>query len=117
MYRVMVGLDTYEDEPGYKHIRVMPHPGGGFSRAAASLETYYGKLSCEWNTGNGNFDMDLEIPANTHATVLIPATDASHLTEGGKPVSSGEGITLAGSENGYTTINLGSGRYHFEVIK
>ncbi len=31
MYRVIAGLDTYADGPGYKHILVMPHPGGDSS--------------------------------------------------------------------------------------
>ena len=48
MYRQMVGLDTYEDGVGYKHSKVQPHIGGGFTSAAASLDTYYGKLSCSW---------------------------------------------------------------------
>jgi alpha-L-rhamnosidase len=117
MYRVMVGIDTYQDEPGYKHIRIMPHPGGSFSRASASLETHYGKLSAAWNIENEKFGIDVEIPANTHATVFIPSPDASHVTEQGRPVGSAEGITIAGNENGYTSINLGSGKYHFEVSK
>jgi alpha-L-rhamnosidase len=92
----------------------MPHPGGGFTEAAASLETHYGKLSAAWSTGQGKFIMDLEIPANTHAAVFIPSKDASHITEQGKPIS-GEGMAVTGSDKGYTTINLGSGKYHFEV--
>ena len=53
MYRVMTGLDTYADQPGYKHIRIMPHPGGGFTNATASLETYYGKASSGWEVKDG----------------------------------------------------------------
>ncbi|HWH62816.1 MAG TPA: family 78 glycoside hydrolase catalytic domain, partial [Ginsengibacter sp.] len=28
MYRSMAGIDTYEDGPGYKHIKIKPHIGG-----------------------------------------------------------------------------------------
>ncbi len=48
MYRKMVGLDTYEDGAGYKHIKIKPHIGGGFTSASASLDTYYGKVSNSW---------------------------------------------------------------------
>ena len=48
MYRVMAGIDTYEDGAGYKHISVQPHIGGGFTDASATLETYYGKVSNTW---------------------------------------------------------------------
>ena len=33
MYRVVAGLDTYEDAPGYKHIKIKPHIGGGLTNA------------------------------------------------------------------------------------
>jgi alpha-L-rhamnosidase len=117
MYRVMVGLDTYEDKPGYKHIRIMPHPGGGFTRAAASLETHYGKLVAEWNTEGGKFILNVEIPVNTNATVLVPAQNASQITEQGKSISSADGMSIGESKNGYISINLGSGKYQFEVSK
>jgi alpha-L-rhamnosidase len=48
MYRKMVGLDTYEDGVGYKHIKIQPHIGGNFTNASASLITYYGTVSSGW---------------------------------------------------------------------
>lgn len=112
MYRKMVGIDTFEDGVGYKHIRIQPHIGGGFSHAAASLETYYGKLSNEWKLENGNLKMDVSIPVNTVATVYIPAGAASEITESGKPVSNQQ---VSGNEDGYVMLKIGSGDYHFEV--
>src|SRR5665213_817354 len=71
MYRKMVGIDTYEDGVGYKHIRINPHIGGDFTYASASLDTYYGKVSNSWKIENGNLSRDVEIPANTKATVFV----------------------------------------------
>jgi alpha-L-rhamnosidase len=115
MYRVMVGLDTYEDEPGYKHIRIMPHPGGGFTKASASLETHYGRIAASWNTEANKFILDLDIPVNTQATVMIPAQRATQIAEQGKIITGNEGMTVAEPGNGYVPVNLGSGKYHFEV--
>lgn len=112
MYRKMVGIDTFEDGVGYKHIRIQPHIGGGFSHAAASLETYYGKISNEWKLENGNLKMDVSIPVNTVATVYVPAKAASEITESGKPVSNEQ---VSGNEDGYIMLKIGSGDYHFEV--
>lgn len=112
MYRKMVGIDTFEDGVGYKHIRIQPHIGGGFTNAAASLETYYGKISNEWKLENGNLKMDVSIPVNTVATVYVPAKAASEITESGKPVSNEQ---ISGNEDGYIMLKIGSGDYHFEV--
>ena len=61
--------------------------------------------------------MDVEIPANTNATVYIPAADTNAVTESGKNLSSINDIKIAGTENGYVVLELGSGKYHFAVKK
>ncbi len=117
MYRVVAGLDTYNDGPGYKHIRIQPHIGGGLTNASASLQTYYGKASSGWKTENDKIILDVEIPANTKATVYVPAYHVELIKENGMAVSSSKEIQVTGSENGYIILNIGSGKYHFEVSK
>jgi len=113
MYRVMVGLDTYEDGPGYKHIKIKPHIGGGFTNASASLETYYGKLSSGWKVDADKIYMDVEIPANTSATVFVPANSKNLITENGAVLT----YTDIKTEEGYVVFTLGSGVYHFVAKK
>jgi alpha-L-rhamnosidase len=113
MYRVMVGLDTYEDGVGYKHIRIKPHIGGGFTNASASLQTYYGKLSSGWKVENDKILMDVEIPANTTATVFIPAKNIAAVSETGGAFNTNAAVL----EEGYVVVKLGSGTYHFSINK
>ena len=111
----MVGLDTYEDGVGYKHIKIQPHIGGGFTNASASLQTYYGTLSSGWKIEDGKIILDVEIPANATATIYIPSSDIASVMENGIAVSSIKDITVAGTENGYVVLKTGSGKYHFEA--
>ena len=90
MYRVVAGIDTYEDKPGYKHIRIMPHPGEGLTSASADLQTYYGMVRSHWKQDGGNFILDVEIPANTTATVSIPAPAAGSVQENGQTISASQ---------------------------
>lgn len=113
MYRVMAGLDTYEDGVGYKHSMIKPHIGGGFTSVAASLETYYGTLSCAWQVKGSDLTMDIEIPANTTATVFVPADDEADILEGGKTLSLVKDIQVTGKETGYVVLKVGSGKYYF----
>jgi alpha-L-rhamnosidase len=115
MYRVMAGLDTYDDGAGYKHIKVMPHPGGGFTSANAALQTYYGNLSSGWEIKDGKTHYNIEIPANTTADIFLPATQADDITEGDKALASDKDITIGKSEDGYVGLKVGSGIYHFVV--
>ena len=114
MYRKMVGLDTYEDGVGYKHIKIQPHIGGGFTNASASLKTYYGLVSNSWKIDGNQITMDVEIPANTTATVFIPASNADAITESDKSLST-QKVKVGASENGYVEVQIGSGKYHFKT--
>lgn len=110
MYRVVAGLDTYEDGVGYKHIRIQPHTGGGLTEVAARLQTYYGDAGASWKIEGNNLKLDVTIPANTTATVYVPAAAAGTVTESGKAVTV---AATAATAEGYVPVNIGSGQYHF----
>jgi alpha-L-rhamnosidase len=113
----MAGIDTYEDGVGYKHIKIKPAIGGGFTYASASLQTYYGKVSSGWKVAGDSIYLDIEIPANTSATVFIPATNARAVTESNRPLSALTGNEKASMDEGYVSLKLGSGVYHFATLK
>ncbi len=117
MYRVVTGLDTQEDGPGYKHSRIAPHPGGGLTSAAADLETGYGRLSSHWKMTEDSLLIDVIVPANTTATICIPAPEGGLITEGGHPLASVKDVSVESVERGSLTLKAGSGEYHFNVSK
>jgi alpha-L-rhamnosidase len=117
MYRVMAGLDTETDAPGYKAIRIQPHPGGGFTTANATLQTLYGPAASSWKQDGKMLTLEVEIPPNTTATILVPASDSGNIKEGGKPLTSLPEIKISGTENGYVVLKTGSGKYSFAVAE
>ena len=117
MYRTVAGIDTKTEAPGYKQIVIKPTIGGNLTNANADYETNYGKISSHWAVAGNKISLDVEIPANTTATIYIPANDNSVVTESGKSVASMPGIKLATPEPGYMIVNVGSGVYHFSAEK
>ncbi len=117
MYRVVAGIDTKEDAPGYKEIVIKPVIGGNLQSASADYETNYGKVSSHWKIDGGNLSLDVEIPANTTATVYIPANNGSNVLESGKAITTMPQLKAGEPVNGYVTVNVGSGIYHFSVAK
>ena len=115
MYREMAGLS--EAEPGYKKIKVMPHVGGGITSAKADLQTYYGNASSGWKLQNNQLVLSVEVPANTSASIFIPAKNADAVTEGGKKLSGSKELKVAGKEGEYIKVEAGSGKYVFRVNK
>lgn len=115
MYRVIAGLDTYVDGPGYKHIKIQPHTGGGLTHAAATLQTYYGTVSSSWSTNGNDLTMDVEIPANTKADIFLPASPESAITENGVALSAQKDVQVTASDDQYVVVKAGSGKYHFVI--
>ncbi len=113
MYRVMAGLQIDETMPGYKHILIQPQPGGGFTSVKASHETLYGPASSAWTLKDGRFELSVEVPPNTRATVRLPKAQLASVTEGGQAVAMGNGITDSRQDGDAVVVEVGSGQYRF----
>jgi alpha-L-rhamnosidase len=115
MYRVVAGIDTDPEGPGYKKIVIKPIVGKGLTRASATLDTYYGKLSSGWKKEGNKIMLDIEIPPNATAIVFIPSSGNGKITENGVELETGKGkeINLFGKIKDYQLAQLGSGSYHF----
>jgi alpha-L-rhamnosidase len=113
MYKVMAGLQIDESKPGYKHIVIHPQPGGGFTSVKASHETMYGRASSAWTLNDGRFELAVEIPPNTTATVRLPKAQLASVTEGGQALAKGNGITDSRQDGDTVVVDVGSGQYRF----
>lgn len=70
MYERIVGIAPLE--AGYKTIRIAPVPKEPLTSAAASLNTPYGKVASSWEINEGQFKLNIIIPPNTTAKVVVP---------------------------------------------
>jgi len=111
LFGIVAGIDT--EGPGYKRIIIRPRPGGGFSYAKASYKSIHGKIVSDWRIKGRTFTLNVTIPANTTATVYVPARDAESVTEGGKPAASSKGVRFLRMEDGKAVYEVGSGNYVF----
>jgi alpha-L-rhamnosidase len=113
MYRVMAGIEIDPTAPGYKHIFIQPQPGGGFNSVKASHQTMYGKVSSAWTLKDRKFELVVEVPANTRATVRLPNAQLAKVTEGGQGLSNGNGIVATRQDGNAVVVEVGSGHYRF----
>lgn len=110
-YRSLLGINAAA--PGFKKIILKPQPAGDLTHAKGSFNSVYGKIGSAWEIIDKQFKLNVEIPANTSAEIWIPLQYGTEITEGGKPVSTVDGIKLLRKENGYTVFQTGSGTYSF----
>ena len=108
LYRHVAGIDIDTNHPGYKHILLAPHPGGGLKSANADIVTLYGKVGSSWKFENEDFVCEVVIPANTSATLTLPFAKAGQVKQDGLPVKA-ESI----QKKNDLELTLGSGKYTF----
>lgn len=112
MFQHLGGLQLVE--PGYKQARIAPLVGpGGLSQARSSLRTPYGLLACDWKWVDGELTLELTVPANTSAEVVIPARSEDAVRESGRVLAFAPGVKASAFKDGRLTVQLGSGRYTF----
>ena len=113
MYASVAGIDLDPAQPGYKHILLHPHPGGGLTYARAAYDSIHGRIVSDWKLENGRLAYRVEVPANTTATVWVPASGETPVMEGGKPADKADGVKFLRREAGYAVYEIGSGAYAF----
>jgi alpha-L-rhamnosidase len=70
-------------------------------------------IASSWTVKDGVFTLDVTIPANTTATVYVPAASAAVVQESGKPTSEAKTLRLLRAEAGEAVFEVQSGTYHF----
>jgi alpha-L-rhamnosidase len=112
LYRHVAGIDIDPEQPGYKHILLNPHPGGGLTNATAEIETLYGKVSSGWKYEGNDFIYEIKVPANTTASVTLPFAKAEQINLNSQPLASVIKENVTANQNG-VNLKIGSGTYQF----
>ncbi len=113
LYEYLAGIRPDPERPAFKHIIMKPHPVGDLTFVKATHRSPYGLIASHWRKTGGEFDWQITVPANTTATVYVPANTEESVTEGGKPASQAHGVQFVRMEGARAVFRVGSGRYHF----
>ncbi len=103
--------------PGFAQILVKPEMPGDLAWAAGHYDSVRGRIASSWKREGDALSLDVEIPANTTATVCVPAADAAAVTESGQPARAAPGVTFLRAENGAAVFAVGSGHYSFRSTR
>lgn len=125
-YQALAGINVGPAGAGYRHILIQPQIVRDLTWASASVETLRGTVSSSWTHSPGIISLDVVIPVNSDAKVVVPKpvemTDVV-LREGERPVwekgtfvPGVPGVTGASqAKDGSITLEVGSGQYSFRL--
>ena len=112
MYSNITGINTDQNSPGFHKILITPHVGGGLTSAQADLQTMYGEVKSSWSLNNDIYTLNIIVPPNTTANVVLPWV-SGYVTESGSNIYSLAEITNIQKTNTGLQLSVGSGTYTF----
>jgi alpha-L-rhamnosidase len=115
LHEYLAGIRPDPSDPGFKNIIIKPEAVAGLTWVKDGYDSIHGHISSEWHQARGKFDSQISIPANTSATVYLPAKDLQSVSEGGKSVEQSIGVKYLRQENSRVVLQVGSGNYNFAV--
>jgi alpha-L-rhamnosidase len=115
MWREIAGLNPDHSQPGWKHFTVAPRPGGGVTWARGRYDSIRGPIMSAWQIADGVFRLEVAIPPNTTAAVVLPAKASEAITESGRPLDGNRFVSVVQRTGDRAILTLESGRYAFEV--
>jgi alpha-L-rhamnosidase len=77
----------------------------------------HGTITSSWQKKQDGLILEIKVPANTTATVHLPAGKGASITEGGKTVSANKGIKAVESAGNDAVFEVGSGSFSFFISK
>lgn len=111
MYRVVAGIEIAE--PGYKKIKIQPHPDRRLEYARATYESSYGKIASGWKITDDELTVSVTIPPNTQAVIELPETDRNAVRVNDEPLANNGVLTNIRESDGKVLLDAGSGSYSF----
>ena len=114
LYQVLGGIRPDPKGPGFRRIIIKPAVVGDLTWVMTHHDSPYGRIVSNWKREDRKLIMKIAIPANTWATVCVPAKDAAEVTESGKPAAQAEGVKFLRMENNAAIYEVGSGTYRFQ---
>jgi alpha-L-rhamnosidase len=113
LHEYLGGIRPDPEAPGFKRIIIKPEPVADLAWVKESYDSVRGRINSEWRQSAGQFDLRVTIPANTTATVYLPAKDVNAVTESGQILTKAAGVESAKMEGDRAVLKIGSGSYHF----
>ncbi|UCE47714.1 MAG: hypothetical protein JSW47_19210, partial [Phycisphaerales bacterium] len=110
-YNWLGGIEPDVDAVGFDKFTFQPQFLEGLDWVRCTHRSIRGTITCDWERRGDRVAVDLRVPVNTSATLILPT--AGKITENGRPAADSKGVEKISEQSGRVRFRLESGRYHF----
>jgi len=114
LYEGLAGIRPDPSAPGFKNVIIKPAVVGNITWVKAHHDSPYGRIAVDWGKQANALSLKVEIPANTTATVYVPASSADQVSESGIKAEKAKGVKFLRMEKKAAVYHVGSGSYTFK---
>ncbi len=116
-YENLAGIRTDKTDVAFKKIIMKPSIPTGLDYVNASYKSMYGIIKSNWKNSIDKFEWNITIPANSTASIHIPANNADEVVENGKMIVNNPNIKFIKMDKGAAVFEVASGSYSFARLK
>ena len=112
-YQALAGINPDPEHPGFKHIIIKPQPVGSLKYVKATHESVYGNIESGWEWEGNDLVLNLAIPVNSTATVILPVTEPDNVTINNRTVKKCKDVSFIEFKDHLVKYQIESGHYLF----
>ena len=113
LYQGLAGIQADPAAPGFKHVIIKSAMVGDLTWVNAHHDSPYGRIVSNWKREGDRVTMEVTIPANSTATIYVPAKAAGDVTVNGRALTKADHVTFLRMEKKSAVIGVGAGSYEF----
>ena len=110
-FKALGGINPDPQIPGFKHIIIKPLICGDLTYTKSTYHSIYGEINSNWEIIDNTLYLNVEIPANTSATIYVPASGKDKVIANNK-FAWGKAVYKK-TEKGRVVYSVTPGKYEF----
>ncbi len=115
-YTGLAGIRQMEKSVAFKHLLIAPQLTDVINEQRTEFNSPYGKVVVSWrHLADANLQMEIEIPVNSSADVILPVAANQIVYESGKKISEDADMKILSKKPGQLCLSVASGKYVFEI--
>jgi alpha-L-rhamnosidase len=115
-YEGVAGIGQMENSVAFKHLLIIPQLTGPIASQTTEFSSPHGKVLVAWtHPDDDSLKMEIGIPVNTKADLILPVSSGESVVESGKPLTENRNIKIVSENGNQLRIRLTSGRFVFGI--
>jgi alpha-L-rhamnosidase len=114
-YKTLAGINFLDEYPGTKYLRINLYFPDNMEYVNSSIETINGTVGSSWRKSEDGTKLNIIIPVNVKAELILPESDLSKVYESGILIENNGDVQIISNDSVNSRFLVKSGKYDFFI--